>query len=330
MSQNEERINQFMDALGEIDPKYVEEAGQAFSPESCKEHIFSIDRLSASMCRWILFPFVRLATAACLLLIIVIGVKKGGIFPDFPFLSKSGSSGSSSFDVNDSEGTHIENELIDLPDDSDTDENTFPQNNVSDNSEKSAAESKTDKFAKEDTGHSNSANSEGALSQRNDESEKRTPAAEPPVLTLYTSNLSEPAVENADALSITGSDYSWSYSKNEESYGKEEGIRSSSHGQSSDQWTLASLTTLSLTPGSMITPDFNDIEPDSYTVRCIPASKAHKVNSEKDYLDIEAEGNGSFQLPEEENSYIVELYAVWDNKTYEGNCTYHFKVNFQE
>lgn len=305
MSQNEEKINQFMEALGEIDPKYVEEARQAVLPGNTPKHTFSVSSLLASIRRWIHAPAVRLVTAACLVLVLVYGVQKAGILSSFsPFGASSGEVDSSS---SNSGATSASNRTDSINQESGKDDQVTREDNQVIREDSQVSEE--DKKGKENE-------IEEAAE------EDKTISTEPPVLTLHASDetlRSDSDNESTSFINIQSDEYSWSSSQKDGS--------NSSFGSGTDIWNFANLPVFSTVSGNELTPDFNGIEPDSLSIRYIPSSEVKKADREERYQKITLKENGSFQLPETENSYIVEIQAVWDNDTYEGDCTYRFKVN---
>lgn len=293
MSQNEEKINQFMEALGEIDPKYVEEARQAVLPGNTPKHSFSVASLLASIRRWIHSPAVRLVTAACLVLVLVYGVQKAGILSSFsPFGASGGGVDSSKFNSGD----------------------TSDSNRTGSINQESGEDSQA-------AGENKKGNDNGI----EEAAEDKTTSTEPPVLTLHASDetlRSDSGHESTSFINIQSDEYSWSCSQ-------KDGSNSSSFGHGTDIWNFASLPVFSTVSGNELTPDFNGIEPDSLSIRYIPSSEVKKADREERYQKITLKEDGSFQLPETENSYIVEIQAVWDNDTYEGDCTYRFKINIR-
>lgn len=329
MSHKEEKMNQFMEALGDIDPKYVEEARQAVSPEAAKKR--SSCRYFASIRQWNHSPAARILATACLILVIAYGARKAGILSSITFSGDSAESSLNQFRSDLPEpDSQLSEELEELnsKDDPNTSNNSIiedsSQNDSSNYDENENSPAAEDAILSSDEDQQNESSTEKDIKEET----AAVTASKPPILTLYTSNkmeLSNPDEKNTNSVDIQSNDYSWSY-------GLQSDARLSSFSNGTDEWNLANMTAFSLSHGSMISLDFNGIEPDSVSVRCIPASEAKKANREELYLELTAEEDGSFQLPEEEESYLVEIKAVWYNKhnnSYEGNCTYYVKVNFQ-
>lgn len=314
MNQNDEKLNRLMEAMGEIDPRYVEEARQAIAPESEKKHTCSPASLLSFLCRWTHSSAARLAVTACLILLVVYGVQKIGMLSSF----RGGSAGGADSNLfhSGSENSNLQTNW------SEEKETISPENNGVSGSgdtagEKGIADNKT-------SGHTSDSNRADSSEQK--EEEQSEVLTKPPLLTLHVSDETfhlDPNTEAADSIDIQSSDYVWSY-------GKKEGSNASSLGQGTDLWNLSNLPLVSLNSGNELIPDFNSVEPDSFSIRCIPASEVQKADRETYYQTLFLQKDGSFQLPEGEDTYIVEIHATWDNNTYEGDCTYRFQAALQK
>ena len=281
-NEKKETAGQLMEAIGEIDPKYIEEARQAASPEQGQKR-----------------SAVRILAAACLVLAIAYGIQKTGFLSGFTLFSEyekstgsgqasSGNSGSQLLKANENTAneTKEENETL----------NEYPESAANENDTRTKQEADTILLA------------------------------QPPILTLYSGAVTESSsgdTESANFIDIRSTEYSWSCKQEIQK-------QSSSLGSGTDLWTFASLPVLSASPGTELSLDFNEAEPDSCSIRYLSVSDAKKADRENFYQEIPLEKDGSFLLPEEENSYIIEIHAVWDNDIYEGDCIYGLKADVKK
>lgn len=264
-----DRTDLLMDAIGSIDPQYIEEAHQAVS--SC----FSEKRpVSCRIKRLIHSPAPVLAAAACLTLLVLAGASRTGILQDL-FISSS---------------------------------------------------KNTSLFGKE-----------AASDSMTDVADTQIPTAPPslylsvsdsiPVSEVQKTDPAEYAAETGKTAAVEkAADVEKSADEDKES----RTFSDVSALKNSYIWTTSDLPVLTLKQGSSITPDFGDVQPDSFSVRCLAASDQQAADPQQHCVDVAAQEDGSFTLPEADRSYIVEITAEWDNNLYSGSCTYGFRAEYEE
>lgn len=288
-----DRTDLLMDAIGSIDPQYIEEAHQAVS--SC----FSEKRpVSCRIKRLIHSPAPVLAAAACLTLLVLAGASRTGILQDLFISSSKNTSLFGKEAASDS-----------MTDVADTQIPTAPPSlylSVSDSIPVSEVQ-KTDpaEYAAE-TGKTAAVEKAADVEKSADEDkESRT---------------------FSDVSALKNS-YNWTW-KNDVS--GEPTTSTTSICDAEYIWTTSDLPVLTLKQGSSITPDFGDVQPDSFSVRCLAASDQQAADPQQHCVDVAAQEDGSFTLPEADRSYIVEITAEWDNNLYSGSCTYGFRAEYEE
>lgn len=302
--QNNEEL--LMDAIGAIDPRYIEEARQAVSGSSSgKNHTGLWKR------RLLHSPAALMAAAACLTLLVLAGASRAGILQELLIISeKTGST---------ADKTSVSGGMAEIGE-CDAEEEAY-------SSEEYTAEKDTTADAVEKNGNSaqsadaepsetKSENAEAiAAAEAAEQSASQVPTA-PPDLNLKISGTS--------VLCALKNGYQWTYRTE-----KEPENHSTAASVVSDVWAASDLPVLSLKSGSSITLDFGDVPPDTISLRYLDVSGRQNTDSQQDFLDLSIENDGSFTLPEDIRSCIVEITAEWDKNLYSGSCTYGFLAEYE-
>lgn len=300
-SQKKEEL--LMDAIGAIDPRYIEEARQAVSGGSSGKN-----RTKLWKRRLLRSPAALLAAAACLTLLVLAGASRAGILQELLIISEktgstsnktSASGGMAEIGEYDAEeGTYSSEEYIE----------EYVSAEYAGENENSAQGTDTEPSETEHT--DNIAEAEAA-----EQSVSQIPTA-PPDLNLKISGTS--------VLCALKNSYQWTYRTE-----KEPENHSTAACAASDVWTASDLPVLSLTSGSSITLDFGDVPPDTISLRYLDVSDRQNTDSQQDFIDLSIENDGSFTLPEDIRSCIVEVTAQWDEDLYSGCCTYGFLAEYE-
>ncbi|MDY2627248.1 MAG: hypothetical protein SOW08_02865 [Lachnospiraceae bacterium] len=289
----------FMDAIGSIDPQYIEEAHQAVSSG------FSEKRpISCRIKRLIHSPAPVLAAAACLTLLVLAGASRTGILQDLFISSSKNSSLSCKEAAPDSMADAAETQIPTSP----------PSLYLSVGDSIPVSE-----VQKTDPAEHAAETVETAEVEKADDVEK----------TDDVEKADDKDKENrtfSDVSALKNS-YNWTW-KND---GSGELTTSTTSTCDADYiWTASDLPVLTIERGSSITPDFGDVQPDSFSVRCLAASDRQAADPQQHCVDITAQEDGSFTLPEADRFYIVEITAEWDDDLYSGSCTYGFRAEYEE
>ncbi|MDO5410192.1 MAG: hypothetical protein Q4F21_07020 [Lachnospiraceae bacterium] len=299
-----------MDALNDIEPKYIEEAHQAFSTAS---------KRSNRLRHFIHSPVTRLTAAACLVLLIAVGGSKAEILPDFtsyfPFSSEKSAEKSSkgnSSKVSSLQGTIPSDSSVNHAGQAPADKNTpLPE------------------IASENQGCYLVLSSESTVTKSNDASYALL--TEPPELTITASKASA----DQQIIQAVKNKSSWSYIK-------KDGTTAASVNQK--RFSVKNSTGLpscSTDGKEAVVMNFGAVSPDTLSLRCwqISGRKVLEQTEQKLYPDQ----NQKFQLPQKkmsnaetsseeisnaEVSYIIEITAAWDQAEYSGECIYGFKITY--
>lgn len=312
------RTDLLMDAIGGIDPRYIEEAEQAVSPDSSGQKL-SQKLTSGRKKKLFHSPAPALAAAACLTLLVLAGASRTGLLQNLLISAPEDSMLSGAFSLSDSiseESGYAAEEAAEI--------DTVGK----DAAEKDADEKDIAKkdIAEKDTDREDVAEKEKVEKSADEENVVEKNAAEPiltapPSMTLFVSGSS------SSVFSVLKSSYNWTYP------GSADAERITSICDADQIWNISDLPVLSLKQGSSITPDFDDVQPDSFSVRCLAASDqrtADPQDPQQHCVSITVQEDGSFALPEADRSYIVEVTAEWENDLYSGSCTYGFRAEYTE
>ncbi|MGN0294204.1 MAG: hypothetical protein ACI4D3_09405 [Lachnospiraceae bacterium] len=321
----DEETDILINAIGEIDFRYIEEARLAVSPDSSR-------KISAAGWRKRLIhsPAAVLAASACLTLLVLAGASRAGILQNvlIPLSKNSSFSGEDSSANNMADAAEYVSEEINEVQKTDSDAD------AAGNAAAEAAENTTD-YANEKT--ANEEKTADDVQEKNTEEKSLAESADtqiltvPPALNLYicgsSVSLETAGTEDTSCFSALQNEYHWTFQTGE----KQEATASTSISDASCRiWNVPNLPVLSLKTGSSIDPQFDDAPPDSLSVRCLAASDLQTGDPEQHCVDISIQEDGTFTLPEKDRSYIVEITAVWDNDLYSGSCTYGFRADYTE
>lgn len=298
-----EKKDLLMDAMGNINPQYIEEARQAVSdgtgPKSTPAE--RIRRLVSS-------PFCRFSAAACLMLIICISLSQSGILPDiFSDISKKNSRETTVFSNSDLSRTDLETENL-----SESAANLSvltepPSLNLFAMAQVKGTEKETD--SKPETAPEQNAVSE----QRTD-----SKGVKQDVSTYSCS---------ADSITALQNSYQWTCDAGNDQQ------RTTIADCPYDIWNSPDLPVLTLTPGETIHLEFTGNPPDSLSIRYLSASEISAQVSDTsrwNYMEVQLQEDNSISLPLEDNWYVVEISADWDNDLYYGSCIYGFRAEYTE
>lgn len=286
-----------MDAIGSIDPQYIEEAHQSVASGFSKKR-----PISCRIKRLIHSPAPVLAAAACLTLLVLAGVSRTGILQDLFISSSKNSSLSCKEAAPDSMADAAETQIPTSP----------PSLYLSVSDSIPVSEVK-----------------------KNDPAEHAAETVETAEIEIAAEGEKADDVEKTDDkenrtfsdISVLKNSYNWTW-KNDVT--GELSTSTTSICDANYIWTSSDLPVLTLERGSSITPDFGDVQPDSFSVRCLAASDRQATDLQQHCVDIAVQEDGSFALPAADRFYIVEITAEWDDELYSGSCTYGFRAEYEE
>ncbi len=308
-----EKKDILMDAIGSIDPKYIEEARQAVSPDSGRKSLFSRWSVKLAHSRTI-----QLTAAACLLLLVLTGASQTGILSDLIIFHSDR--------IQTFSDRNISQEA--------QDKDTVKENEIAGSGD-SQSDKSTSSHAQSSEATPEAEAAANIMPDKNpsDRYDSMSVLTEPPMLSLYVlpstedyriDRTEDEKITPYNSISVPRNNYEWTY---DEGNGQK---TSSIACGSSDIWNSSDLPVLTLKSEEAIGLNFDDNPPDSLAIRCLPASKTGSDNLEAYYMEITPQEDGSISLPENELSCIVEITASWENEFYSGQCTYGFRTECTE
>lgn len=301
-----------MDAIGGIDPRYIEEARQAVSPDR------SGKKLPIGWKKKLIHsPVPILAAAACLTILVLAGASRAGLLQNLLIYAPKNSMLSGEVSLSDSMSDESEYAAEEAAEKDRIREYTADKN--------AGGENAAEKNADGENAAGKDAAEKEAVSETQDNKSAAEPEQEaeqlltaPPSLTLLVSDSS------SSGFSVLKTSYSWIRP------GSADGDLVSTICDADQVWAISDLPVLSLKSGSTITPDFGDAPPDSFSVRCLAASDLPDDDPQQNCVSAAVQEDGTFTLPIKDRPCIVEITAEWDKDLYSGSCIYGFRAEYVE